>query len=63
MLIINSKLFFEDYYRILAGNKAMNACHVALNSSKIALNRPELKSEIIDNFSVLMRSIRGNRRN
>jgi peptidyl-tRNA hydrolase len=39
---------FEDYYGILAGDKAMNACHVALNSSKIALNKPELKSEIIN---------------
>jgi hypothetical protein len=39
---------FEDYYGILAGDKAMNACHVALNSSKIALNKPKLKSKIIN---------------
>jgi hypothetical protein len=39
---------FEDYYGILAGDKAMTASHVALNSSVIALNKPELKSEIID---------------
>jgi hypothetical protein len=26
----------------------MNACHVALNSSKIALNKPKLKSKIIN---------------
>ncbi len=39
---------FQDYYDILAGDKAMNASHVALNSSVIALNKPELKSKIID---------------
>jgi len=39
---------FEDYYGILAGDKAMTASHVALNSSVIAFNKPELKSRIID---------------
>jgi len=39
---------FEDYYGILAGDKVMAASHVALNSSKIALNKPELQSKIID---------------
>ena len=39
---------FEDYYGILAGDKIMTASHVALNSSKIALNKPELQSKIID---------------
>ena len=39
---------FEDYYGILAGDKVMTASHVALNSSKIAVNKPELQSKIID---------------
>ncbi len=39
---------FDDYYGILAGDKAMVASHVALNSSIIALNKPELRSRIID---------------
>ncbi len=39
---------FEDYYGILAGDKVMAASHVALNSSKIALNKPELQSKILD---------------
>ena len=39
---------FEDYYGILAGDKIMTASHVALNSSKIALNKPELQSKILD---------------
>lgn len=39
---------FEDYYRILAGDKVMTASHVALNSSKIATNKPELQGEIIE---------------
>ena len=39
---------FDDYFGILAGDKAMTASHVALNSSVIALNKPELKSKIID---------------
>ncbi|MBI5680565.1 MAG: hypothetical protein HZC47_06725 [Methanobacterium sp.] len=39
---------FEDYYRILAGDKVMTASHVALNSSKIAINKPELQEEIIE---------------
>ena len=39
---------FEDYYGILAGDKIMTASHVALNSSKIVLNKPELQSKILD---------------
>jgi len=39
---------FDDYYGILAGDKAMTASHVALNSSKIILNKPELQDKIID---------------
>ncbi len=39
---------FEDYYGILAGDKVMTASHVALNSSKIAVNKPELQSKILD---------------
>ncbi len=39
---------FEDYYGILAGDKIMTASHVALNSSKIALNKPKLQSKILD---------------
>lgn len=39
---------FDDYYEILAGDKAMTASHVALNSGKIMLNKPELQDKIID---------------
>jgi hypothetical protein len=39
---------FDDYFMILGGDKAMTASHVALNSSKIALNKPELQDKIID---------------
>jgi len=39
---------FDDYYGILAGDKAMTASHVALNSSVIAHNKPELQSRIVD---------------
>ncbi|BDZ68345.1 hypothetical protein [Methanobacterium ferruginis] len=39
---------FEDYYGILAGDKVMTASHVALNSSIISFNKPELRSRIID---------------
>lgn len=39
---------FEDYYGILAGDKVMTASHVALSSSKIAVNKPELQSKILD---------------
>lgn len=39
---------FDDYYGILAGDKAMTASHVALNSSVIVKNKPELRSRIID---------------
>jgi hypothetical protein len=39
---------FQEYYGILAGDRAMTASHVALNSSKIAQAKPELRSQIID---------------
>nr|WP_319372751.1 hypothetical protein [uncultured Methanobacterium sp.] len=39
---------FDDYYGILAGDKAMTASHVALNSSVIAHNKPNLRSRIVD---------------
>ncbi len=39
---------FDDYYMILCGDKAMTASHVALNSSKIILNKPQLQDRIID---------------
>jgi hypothetical protein len=39
---------FNDYYGILAGDKTMTAAHVALNSSVIVHNKPELQSKIID---------------
>lgn len=39
---------FDRYYGLIEGNKAMIASHVILNSSKIANNKPELKSEIIE---------------
>ena len=39
---------FDEYYGILAGDKAMTASHVALNSSVIIRNKPELESRIID---------------
>jgi hypothetical protein len=39
---------FDDYFGILAGDKAMTASHVALNSSVIVRNKPELRSRIID---------------
>ncbi|MGF7118836.1 hypothetical protein [Methanobacterium oryzae] len=39
---------FDEYFLILGGDKAMTASHVALNSSKIALNKPELQEKIID---------------
>jgi hypothetical protein len=39
---------FDDYYGVLAGEKAMTASHVALNSSIIAHNKPELRSRIVD---------------
>ena len=39
---------FDDYYGILAGDKAMTASYVALNSSVIAHNKPELRSRIVD---------------
>jgi hypothetical protein len=39
---------FEDYYGILAGDKVMNASHVAANSPQIASNKPELQPQIID---------------
>ena len=39
---------FDEYFGILSGDRAMTASHVALNSSKIALNKPELQERIID---------------
>jgi hypothetical protein len=39
---------FDDYYGILGGDKVMTASHVALNSSKIIHNKPELQDKIID---------------
>lgn len=39
---------FDEYYGILAGDKAMTASHVALNSSIIIRNKPELESRIVD---------------
>lgn len=42
------EMIFDDYYQVLAGDKAMNASHVALNSSIIAHNKPELRSRIVD---------------
>lgn len=39
---------FDDYFMILGGDKAMTASHVALNSSKIIHNKPELQDKIID---------------
>ena len=41
-------MIFDDYFGILAGDKAMTASHVALNSSVIVRNKPELRSRIID---------------
>ncbi len=42
------KTIFDEYYALLERVKTMIASHVVLNSSKIARNKPELKSEIID---------------
>lgn len=42
------KTLFDEYFGILSGDRAMTASHVALNSSKIALNKPELQERIID---------------
>ena len=39
---------FDDYFMILGEDKTMTASHVALNSSKIVLNKPELQDKIID---------------
>ncbi|MFA0834286.1 MAG: hypothetical protein ACC609_09800 [Methanobacterium formicicum] len=39
---------FDSYYRILAGDKAMTASHVALNSCVISHNKPNLRSRIVD---------------
>jgi hypothetical protein len=39
---------FDDYFMILGGDKAMAASHVALNSSKIVINKPKLQDKIID---------------
>lgn len=42
------KNVFDDYYKILEGEKLMTASHVVLNSSRIISNKPELKSKIIE---------------
>jgi hypothetical protein len=42
------KNVFDDYYKILEGEKLMTASHVVLNSSRIIFNKPELKSKIIE---------------
>lgn len=39
---------FEDYFTILAGEKVMNASHIAVTSPTIIKNKPELKSKIVD---------------
>jgi len=39
---------FDEYYGVLAGDKAMTASHVTLNSSIIAHNKPNLRSKIVD---------------
>ena len=39
---------FDKYYGLLGGDKVMVASHVALNSGKIILNKPELQDKIID---------------
>ena len=39
---------FDDYYGVLAGAKVMTASHVALNSSIIAHNKPDLRPWIVD---------------
>lgn len=42
------EVIFDDYYGILAGDKAMTASHVALNSSGITHNKPNLRSRIVN---------------
>ena len=39
---------FNDYYGLLGGEKTMISSHIAINSSKIILNKPELQDKIID---------------
>jgi hypothetical protein len=39
---------FNEYYTLLEGDKTMIPSHIVLNSSKIAQNKLELKSKIID---------------
>jgi hypothetical protein len=39
---------FDDYYAVLAGERAMTASHVALNSSTVFINKPELRNRILD---------------
>lgn len=39
---------FDNYYGILGEDRTMTASHVALNSSKIIHNKPELQDKIID---------------
>ena len=39
---------FDEYFKIIGGDKVMNASHVAANSPTIYKNKPELQSKIID---------------
>jgi hypothetical protein len=39
---------FDEYFGILASDKTMTASHVALNSSTIYFNKPELQLKILD---------------
>ncbi len=39
---------FDDYFAVLAGEKVMNASHVAANSPTIIKNKPELQPKIIE---------------
>jgi hypothetical protein len=47
----NDKKFdaiYADYFDLLGGKRTMISSHVALNSSIIAQNKPELRSSIVD---------------
>jgi hypothetical protein len=39
---------FDEYFKIIGGDKVMNASHVAANSPTIYKNKPELRSKIIE---------------
>lgn len=54
---------FEDYYHILAGERTITASHVALNSSTIYINKPELRSRIIDQLLNIDNIHRENKKN